>query len=72
MLNHRAFGAVLISIGLAIVIAYFVVLAINTTMATLVAISAVVCVVGTMLFWLGFKVLTSSRMPKEAETSDKV
>ncbi len=72
MLNHRAFGVVLIAIGIAIVVAYFSVLVINTTLAMLIAISAVVCVVGIMLFWLGFKVVTSSQISKEAETSEKV
>jgi threonine/homoserine/homoserine lactone efflux protein len=72
MLNHKAFGVGLIAIGIAIIAAYFIVLAINTTLAILIAISAAVCVVGMMLFWLGFKVVRSSQAPKEAETSDKV
>lgn len=72
MLNHKAFGAALIALGIGIVVAYFVVLAINTTLAIMIAVSAVVCVVSIMLFWLGFKVVTSSQISKEAETSEKV
>lgn len=72
MLNHKAFGAILIAVGIAILIAYFVVLAIDTTLAIIIAISTVVCVVSIMLFWLGFKVVTSSQISKEADTSDKV
>jgi threonine/homoserine/homoserine lactone efflux protein len=72
MLNHKAFGVILMTLGIAILIAYFVVLAINTTLAVIIAISAVVCVASIMLFWLGFKVVTSSQISKEAETSDKV
>lgn len=72
MLNHKVFGAALMAVGIAILITYFVVLAINSTLAIIIAISAVVCVVSVMLFWLGFKVITSSQIPKEMDTSDKV
>lgn len=72
MLNHKGFGAALMALGVGIVVAYFVVLMINTTFAIMIAVSAVVCVVSIMLFWLGFKVMTSSQISKEAETSEKV
>lgn len=72
MLNHKGFGAALMALGVGIVVAYFVVLMINTTFAIMIAVSAVVCVVSIMLFWLGFKVVTSSQISKEAETSEKV
>jgi spore maturation protein SpmA len=67
MLNHKAFGVVLMGLGIAVVAAYFVILSINAMWATIIAVSIIVSMAGIMFFWLGFKVITSSQVSKEAD-----
>jgi len=54
-------------LGIAVVAAYFVILSINAMWAIIIAVSILVSIAGIMFFWLGFKVITSSQVSKEAD-----
>jgi membrane protein implicated in regulation of membrane protease activity len=73
MLSHKAFGGFLMGLGIVIVATYVIIMLINSSWAIILAVTVLVSLVGMMFFWLGFKVITSSQMPKEgAEESEKV
>lgn len=73
MLNHKAFGGLLMGIGITVVVTYFLILLVSITWALVVAVSVVVSIAGIMFFWLGFKVITSSQMSRAVkEETEKI
>lgn len=73
MLNHKAFGGLLMGIGIAVIVTYFLILLISITWALIVAVSLVVSIAGIMFFWLGFKVITTSQMSRAVkEETEKI